>query len=51
MLLNIIKPQLPDIDKISLYIKYPLKSKYQLLVNGREKVGMETPNKKSKSIH
>ena len=41
MLLNLIKHQLPDIDKIYLYVKDPLESKYQLLINGREKVGIE----------
>ena len=41
MLLNLIKHQRPDIDKISLYVKDPLESKYQLLINGREKVGIE----------
>ena len=41
MLLNLIKHQRPDIDKIYLYIKDPLESKYQLLINGREKVGIE----------
>ena len=41
MLLNLIKHQRPDIDKIYLYIKDPLDSKYQLLINGREKVGIE----------
>ena len=35
------KHQRPDIDKIYLYTKYPLESKYQLLINGREKVGIE----------
>ena len=41
MLLNLIKLQQPDIDKIYLYVKDPFKSKYQLLINGREKVGIE----------
>ena len=40
MLLNLIKHQLPDINKIYLYVKDLLKSKYQLL-NGREKIGTE----------
>ena len=35
------KHQRPDIDKIYLYIKDPFESKYQLLINGREKVGIE----------
>ena len=42
MLLNLIKHQRPDIDNIYLYVKDPFKSKYQLLSNGREKVGIET---------
>ena len=33
VLLNLITHQRPDIDKIFLYIKDPLKSKYQLLIN------------------
>ena len=33
VLLNLIKYQRPDIDKIYLYIKDPLESKYQLLIN------------------
>ena len=37
-LLNLIKYQGPDIDKIYLYIKNLLKLKYHLLINGREKV-------------
>ena len=41
VLLNLIKHQQPDLDKICLYVKNPLESKYQLLLNGREKVGLE----------
>ena len=41
MLLNLIKHQQQDIGKIYLYVKYPFKSKYQLLINGREKVETE----------
>ena len=41
VLLHLIKHQQPDIDKIYLYVKNPSKSKYQLLMNGREKVGNE----------
>ena len=41
MLLNLIRNQQPDIDKIYLYINDPFESKYQLLINGREKVGIE----------
>ena len=42
MLLNLMKHQRPDIDKIYLYVKDPLEWKYQLLINGREKVGIKT---------
>ena len=38
MLLNLIKHQRPDIDKIYLYVKDQFESKYKLLINGREKV-------------
>ena len=41
MSLILIKHQRPDIDRLYLYIKDPLKSKYQLLINGREKAGIE----------
>ena len=40
VLLNLIKYQRPDIDKICLYVKDPFKSKYQLLISEREKVGI-----------
>ena len=33
--------QLSDIDKIYLYVKDPFESKYHLLINGREKGGIE----------
>ena len=33
MILNLIKTQRPDIDKIYLYVKVPFKSGYQLLIN------------------
>ena len=39
VLFNLIKHQRPDIDSIYLYIKDPFESKYQLLINGREKIG------------
>ena len=45
VLLNLIKHQGPDIDKIYLYVKDPFKSKCQLLINGRENV--ETQNLKN----
>ena len=35
------KHQRPDIDKIYLYVKDPFDSKYQLLINEREKVGIK----------
>ena len=41
VLLNLKKHQRPDIDKIYLYVKDSLESKYQLLINEREKVGHE----------
>ena len=41
MLLNLIKHQQPDIDNIYLYVKGPFESKYQLLINRREKVVIE----------
>ena len=37
VLLKLIKHQRRDIDKIYLYIKDPVESKYQLLINRREK--------------
>ena len=42
VLLNLIKHQQPDLDEIYLSIKDPFESKYQLLINGREKVGIKT---------
>ena len=42
VLLNLIKLQQPNIDKIDLYVKDPFESKSQLLINGREKVGIKT---------
>ena len=39
--MNIRKHQRPDIDKTYSYIKDLLKPKYQLLINRREKVGIE----------
>ena len=37
-LLNFILNQRPDIDQINLYVKDLLESKYQLLINLREKI-------------
>ena len=39
------KNQQPDIHKLYLYVKDPFESRYQLLINGRERVGI----KKSKN--
>ena len=43
VLLKLIKNyyQWPDIDKTYLYVKDPFESKYQLLINEREKVGIK----------
>ena len=41
MLLNLIKHQRPDTEKIYLYVKNALKTKYQMLVSRREKAGTE----------
>ena len=40
-LLNLIKNQRPNVDKIYLYAKDSFKSKYQLIINRREKVGIK----------
>ena len=42
VLQNLIKHQRPVTDKIHLYVKDLFESKYQLLINGREKVGIKT---------
>ena len=42
VLLNLIKHQGSDIDKIYLYVEDQFESKCQLLTNGREKVGIKT---------
>ena len=42
VLLNLIKHQRTDIDRLYLYVKDPFESKYQLLIHGREKVGIKT---------
>ena len=41
LLLKLIKNQRPDIDKIYWYVKNPFESKYQFLINGREKVAIK----------
>ena len=50
VLLNLMKHQQRDIDKIYLYGNDSFQSKYQLLINGREKVGIKKL-KKSKRIY
>ena len=39
--LNLIKHQLQDVDKIHLYVRYPFKVKYQLLINGKKNIGIK----------
>ena len=46
VLLNSVKHQRPDIGNTYLFVKIPFKSKYQSLINGREKSGI----KKLKSL-
>ena len=48
--MNLIKNKRPDVDKFYLYIKDPFESMYQLLINGREKVGIKK-FKRAKSIY
>ena len=43
-MLNVIKHQLPDIDKNYLCVKDPFESKHQFVINGRVKVGIKTLN-------
>ena len=40
VLVNLIKHQWPDIEKICLYVKESFKSKYQLFINRRKKAGI-----------
>ena len=40
-MLNLIKHERPDIDKICLYVKNSFESKYQLLINESKKVGIK----------
>ena len=42
VLLNLIKHQRPDDDNIYLYVKDSFKSKYQLLINEKEELGIKT---------
>ena len=39
--MNLIKDQRPDVDKVRFYVKDQFESKYQLLINRREKVGFK----------
>ena len=41
VLLNLIKNRQPDADKIYIYDKNPFESKYQLLIDRKEKVGIK----------
>ena len=41
MLLNLIKYQQTNSDKIYLYVKDPFESKYQILINRKEKLVTE----------
>ena len=50
VVLNLIRHQQPHINKIYLYVKDAFESKYQLFINGREKVGIKTL-KNSESTH
>ena len=50
-LLNLIKHQRPDIDKIYLYVEDPPESKYQLLINEREQLGIENLKNPKAFLH
>ena len=39
--MNLIKDQRPNVDKVRFYVKDQFESKYQLLINRREKVGVK----------
>ena len=39
--MNLIKDQRPDVDKVRFYVKDQFESKYQLLINRGEKVGIK----------
>ena len=49
--MTLIRHQRPDIDTICLYVKDPFESKYQLLIKGREKVGIENLKNPKTFIH
>ena len=40
--MNLLKHKRPYIDNIYFYVNDPFQSNYQLLINGREKVGIKT---------
>ena len=40
--MSLIQHQRPDVDTIYLYVKDSFESKYQLFINGREKIGIKT---------
>ena len=46
-LLNLTKHHQPEIEQIYFYVKNLFESKYQLLINGRKKVGINTAQKTS----
>ena len=47
MLLNLIRNEQPDTDKLYLSVEDAFESKYQLLINGREIAGIKRKTKKS----
>ena len=51
VLLNLIKRQRPEVDIIYLNAKYLFESKYQLLFNGREEVGIRRTKNSNEFIH
>ena len=48
--MKLIRNQWPNADKIYLYIQDPLESKYQWLINGREKVGINKLKNQTKYV-
>ena len=51
MLLNLIKHQRYDVDKIYYHIKNPFESKYQLVINRREKAEIKQEKNSRKFIN
>ena len=41
VILSLINHQWPDPDKIYLYVNDPFESQYQLLINGKDKLGIQ----------